>query len=109
MPKTKTKKRKSQTHRASGSREVTRASNEQVASARVAPRSVRSRGSVGLQNVVFSAMVALGFLGLAVFFAFFYGEDPNHYIYAALAGLTGLGWLALLVRRWSQYRQSASL
>jgi hypothetical protein len=105
MPKTKTKKRKSQTHRAAGTREVTRASSEQVA----APRSVRSRGSVGLQNVVFAAMVALGFLGMAIFFAFFYGEDPNHYIYAALAGLTGVGWVALLVRRWSQYRQSASL
>lgn len=106
MPKTKSKKRKAQTQRAAGAREVTRTRAEQVTPARVP---VRSRGGVGLQNVVFSAMVAIGFLGLAIFFAFFYGEDPNHYIYAALAGLTGVGWLALLVRRWSQYRQSASL
>lgn len=107
----KTKKRKSQTRRAAGAQEVTRARNEQgaSASARVTPRRARARSGVGLQNVVFAAMVALGFLGMAIFFALFYGEDPNHYIYAVLAGLTGVGWVALLVRRWSQYRQSASL
>lgn len=66
----------------------------------------RPTGSTGsLQNVIFSGMVALGCLGLAIFFIFFYGEDANHYLYGAVIGLTGVGWLILLWRRWSQYRQ----
>ncbi|HVU66001.1 MAG TPA: hypothetical protein VHD63_02680 [Ktedonobacteraceae bacterium] len=59
-----------------------------------------------LQNTVFSLMVALGCLGLALFFIFFYAEDANHYLYGGIAGLTALGWLVISVRRWSSYRQS---
>ena len=105
MPKT--KKRKYQKNQASAAKRVTQERSEQVAPARMAQRPVRYTRGAGLQNVGFAAMVALGFLGLTVFFAFFYSEDANHYLYAGLAGLTGLGWVVLLARRWSQYRQRA--
>jgi hypothetical protein len=52
-------------------------------------------------------MLTCGFFGMAIFFAFFYNEDANHYFYAGVAALTALGWLALCARRWSQYRQRA--
>ena len=52
-------------------------------------------------------MLTLGFLGMAIFFTFFYAEDSNHYFYGGIAGLTALGWLILLAQRWSQYRQRA--
>lgn len=64
-------------------------------------------GRASLQNMVFSGMVALGCLGLAIFFIFFYGEDANHYLYGAIIGLTAVGWFVLLWRRWSQYRSRA--
>jgi hypothetical protein len=60
-----------------------------------------------LQNVVFALLVALGCLGLAAFFAFFYGEDANHWLYAALMGVTAMGWLVISTRRWSTYRRRA--
>jgi len=72
-------------------------------------RSGRGRdiGSGSLQNVVFSAMVALGCWGMTAFFAFFYFADANHFLYAAMAGLTAVGWTILAVRRGLQLRPSA--
>jgi hypothetical protein len=58
-----------------------------------------------MQNVVFSAMVALGCWGFTIFCLFFYTVDPNHYLYSGILALTALGWSLLLVRRWSQYRR----
>lgn len=58
-----------------------------------------------MQSVVFPVMLTLGFMGMAIFFTFFYGEDANHYIYGGAMGLTALGWLVIASRRWSSYRQ----
>jgi|SRR5579875_2472085 hypothetical protein len=73
----------------------------------MALRRSRSNSGASLQKVAFAAMLALGFLGMTIFFTFFYTEDPEHYIYGGIAGVTALGWLALLAHRWSQYRQHA--
>lgn len=75
--------------------------------ARATPRPRRSSGGAGLQRVAFAAMLTLGFLGMAIFFTFFYTEDSNHYFYGGIAAVTALGWLILLAQRWSQYRQRA--
>jgi hypothetical protein len=64
-----------------------------------------STGAVSMQSMMFSAMVALGFWGFAVFCLFFYPVDPNHYLYGSILALTALGWSLILVRRWSQYRR----
>ena len=58
-----------------------------------------------MQSVVFAAMLTLGFLGLAIFFTFFYTRDPDHLVYSGVAALTALGWLILLRIRWSRYHQ----
>ncbi len=100
MPKTKKRKRTSN-HAAAEKNGTLQTQERRKTSARAVQRS-SSSGS--LQNIIFSGMVALGCLGMAIFFIFFYGEDANHYLYAGIIGLTGLGWLALLWRRWSQYR-----
>lgn len=75
----------------------------------VQSRAVRYAGSpagaVSMQNVVFSAMVALSFWGFSVFCLLFYTVDPNHDLYAAILALTALGWSFLMVRKWSRYRQ----
>ena len=104
MPKT--KRRKKATKHASASKNGTVQGEVERAATR---RGVSYAGarSVSMQNVVFSAMVALGFWGFTVFCLFFYTVDPNHYLYAGILALTALGWSALLVRRWSQYRQQA--
>ena len=67
----------------------------------------RVAGRPSFQKVVFAVMLTLGFLGMAIFFTFFYAEDANHYLYGAAMGLTALGWLALATRRWSEYRRAA--
>ncbi len=74
-------------------------------------RAVQRRGGgarAGLQNLAFSAMAALGFWGLTLFCIFFYGADPNHYLYGAILGLTAAGWSVIVVRRWWLYRQRGS-
>lgn len=58
-----------------------------------------------MQNLVYSAMAALGFWGLTIFCIFFYLADPNHYIYGAIMGLTAVGWSVIAARRWWAYRQ----
>ncbi len=74
------------------------------------PNMVR-RGRVvrgtSLQSALFALMVTLGFVGFAIFFTFFYGEDANHFLYGGVMGLTALGWLVIAMRRWSLYRQRA--
>ncbi len=102
MPKTRRRKKK----HVSASRNGT--VQGEVARAAV-PRATRyagiSTGAVSMQNVVFSAMVALGFWGFTVFCFFFYTVDPNHYLYAGVLALTALGWSIMLARRWSRYRR----
>lgn len=100
MPKT--KKRKRTSNRAAAEKNGTL--QTQVRREATASAARRPVGTGSLQNIIFSGMVALGCLGMAIFFIFFYGEDANHYLYAGIIGLTGLGWLALVWRRWSQYR-----
>jgi hypothetical protein len=103
MPKT--KKRKKTKQYASSVSTGSQESVKNETPARIV-RPVRSRGT-GLQGVTFAAMLTFGFLGMAIFFTFFYADDANHYFYGAVAALTALGWLLLLARRWSVYRQSA--
>jgi hypothetical protein len=102
MPKT--RRRKKATKHASASRNGTVQGEVERAAATRAVSYAGAR-SVSMQNVAFSAMVALGFWGFTAFCLFFYTVDPNHDLYAAILGLTALGWSALLVRRWSQYRR----
>ncbi|HEX7735328.1 MAG TPA: hypothetical protein VF458_10705 [Ktedonobacteraceae bacterium] len=85
------------------------ATREQIGQSAPGAFSERRRvaGRPNLQRVVFAVMLTLGFLGMAIFFTFFYAEDANHYLYGAAMGLTALGWLALATRRWSEYRQAA--
>jgi len=75
----------------------------------VTARAVASAGvstrAVGMQHVLFSAMVAAGFWGFTVFCLFFYTVEPNHTLYGGILALTALGWSWLLVRRWSSYRR----
>lgn len=101
MPKT---KRRKKTKGGGSAAKVT--APEKVVSAR-AGGAWKQPVPASLQNVIFSVMVTLGFLGLAAFFIFFYSEDANHILYGAVAGLTGLGWLAVSARKWSAYRQRA--
>jgi TRAP-type mannitol/chloroaromatic compound transport system permease large subunit len=102
MPKT--RRRKKATKNASASRNGTvRGEVERAATTRAVPYA--GARPVSMQNVVFSAMVALGFWGFTVFCLVFYTVDPNHYLYAGILALTALGWSVLLVRRWSQYRR----
>lgn len=104
MPKT--RRRKKATKKASASRNGTvQGEVERAATTRAV--SYAGARPVSMQNVVFSAMVALGFWGFTVFCLFFYTVDPNHYLYAGILALTALGWSVLLVRRWSQYRRQA--
>lgn len=89
---------------------VNRVSGESVAGQEKLPAGVPRRaaqGKPGMQNVLFSAMIALGFWGLAIFCVFFYVADPNHYLYGAIMGLTAVGWTVMVVRRWLTYRQRA--
>lgn len=98
MPKTRRRKRAG-TRLTVGSNGVGQDRVERVRVARA------SAGTVSVQNVAFSAMVALGFWGFTVFCLFFYTVDPNHYLYGGMLALTALGWSWLLARRWSQYRR----
>lgn len=69
---------------------------------------VRSGGrarSASVQNFMYSLMVAVGFWGLAIFCTFFYADDPNHFLYGAIMGLTAIGWSVIVGRRWMAYRQ----
>jgi len=103
----KTKRRKTTTYRADREQRAVSDEVEQARPVRTARRSSPYAGGTSLQNVAFAAMLTCGFFGMAIFFAFFYNEDANHYFYAGVAALTALGWLALCARRWSQYRQRA--
>jgi len=104
MPKT--KRRKKAAKNASASRNGTvQGELARAVTPRAVPYAGLSAGAVSIQNVVFSAMVALGFWGFAVFCLFFYTVDPNHSLYAGILALTALGWSILLARRWSQYRR----
>ena len=106
MPKS--KKRKKTTSRASDGNVAVQEKAAYERPASQTRRPVRyGGGGAGLQKVTFAAMLTLGFLGMAIFFTFFYTEDPNHYFYGGVAALTALGWLVLLAQRWSQYRQRA--
>lgn len=106
MPKT--RKRKKTTKNATASRNGTvQGEIERAAAPRAVPYAGVSTGTVSMQNVVFSAMVALGFWGFTVFSLFFYTVDSNHYLYAGILALTALGWSIMLARRWSQYRRQA--
>lgn len=58
-----------------------------------------NRGSSSWQNLVFPVMVALGAWGMAVSFVFFYTADPNHNLYAGMAGAIALIWTFSAVLR----------
>lgn len=78
---------------------------ESVAQKRTtSPARGMSTAGASVQSLAMSAMVALGFWGLALFCAFFYVTDPNHYLYGAIMGLTAIGWSVIVVRRWLAYR-----
>lgn len=96
MPKTRKRKKTIERHAAS-SRSLARSGAVRYAGS--------SAGAVSMQNIMFSAMVALGFWGFSVFCLFFYTVDPNHDLYAGILALTALGWSFLLGRRWSRYRR----
>ncbi|HEY0756045.1 MAG TPA: hypothetical protein VGD98_18965 [Ktedonobacteraceae bacterium] len=102
----KTKRRKKNRSRPAGGGVTSQVRVEQSGPASF-PRRRRTTGGASLQRVVFALMLTLGFLGIAIFFTFFYAEDANHYLYGGAMGLTALGWLFLAGRRWSVYRQSA--
>ncbi|GAC1566478.1 MAG: hypothetical protein NVS3B14_09090 [Ktedonobacteraceae bacterium] len=58
-------------------------------------------GAAGPQSLIMPTMVALGCWGMAFSFAFFY-NDPNHFIFAAMAALMALLWtysVAVRVRK----------
>lgn len=101
MPKT--KKRKKTTSRASNGNATTQARVADETPAGALRRSPGTRGGTSGQSVLFAALLTLGFLGLAIFFTFFYTADPDHFIYSGIAGLTALGWLILLRVRWTKY------
>jgi hypothetical protein len=105
MPKS--KKRKRTTSRASSGSAAVQEKMAYERPARAASRPRRASGGASLQRVAFAAMLTLGFVGMAIFFTFFYTEDSNHYFYGGIAGITALGWLLLLAQRWTQYRQRA--
>ncbi len=110
MPKTKQRKK-------GANRRPTASTNGKVAvQERPAPEPPVSRqnvqarnftGSGGLQGLVFSGMIAIGFWGFAIFCIFFFGSDPNHYLYGGVMALTAIGWSVILVRRWLTYRSRA--
>ena len=106
MPKT--KKRKKTTSRAANGNAAVQERMADEAPASMMRRSPGYRGGTSGQSVVFAAMLTLGFLGLAIFFTFFYTKDPDHFIYSGVAGLTALGWLILLRIRWSRYYRQRS-
>lgn len=106
MPKTKRRKNAAKNDSASKNGTV-QGEIERAANPRAVPYAGISTGTVSMQNVVLSAMVALGFWGFTVFCLFFYTVDPNHYLYAGILALTALGWSLMLARRWSQYRRRA--
>ncbi|HLI70353.1 MAG TPA: hypothetical protein VKV19_11405 [Ktedonobacteraceae bacterium] len=101
MPKT--KKRKKTTGHVSPGNVATQARVADEAPASTVRRSPSAGGGTSGQSVLFAALLALGFLGLTIFFTFFYTRDPNHFIYSGIAGLTALGWLILLRIRWTRY------
>ena len=104
MPKTKRRKKAAKSASASKNGTV-QGEVERATAPRAVPYAGLAAGAVSIQNVVFSAMVAVGFWGFTVFCLFFYTVDPNHYLYAGVLALTALGWSILLARRWSQYRR----
>lgn len=61
-------------------------------------RALRRQAAPGPQNIIFSAMVALGCWGMALTFAYF-SKDPNHLLYAGMAVLMGLLWSFLFMMR----------
>lgn len=101
MPKT--KRRKKSPSRASAGSAPTRGSVERTVPAGRAQLARKP----SVQNAVFSTMVALGCLGMAAFFTFFYPEDANHYLYGGVMAVTAVGWLVIATRRWSVYRRRA--
>lgn len=99
MPKRKRRK-KSQSRASTGHAPVQQSVERAIPAGR--PRPVR-RPSI--QNAVFSTMVALGCLGMAAFFTFFYPGDANHYLYGGVMAVTAVGWIIITARRWMAYRQ----
>jgi hypothetical protein len=63
----------------------------------------------GIQGLAFAVLLSLGFWGFAIFFLAFYTEDANHFLYAAVAGITALGWTLILARRWLALRRHAGV
>lgn len=104
MPKT--KRRKKGTQNTAARRVVEQRQGKQEAPARTLQRSRGYARGGSLQNIIFAGMLTCGFLGMAIFFTFFY-DDANRYFYAGIAALTAVGWALLLARRWTQYRQRA--
>lgn len=66
-------------------------------------REVR-RPAAPLQNVVMSALVALGCWGFAITFVFL-TQDPNRYLFGSLAGLLALMWTVNFVVRFRKWRR----
>jgi len=62
-------------------------------------------GAARGQSLLYSLMIAVGFWGLAIFCIFFYEDDPNHYLYGAIMGMTAAGWSFIVSRRWLARRQ----
>ncbi|GAC1643687.1 MAG: hypothetical protein NVS4B12_08160 [Ktedonobacteraceae bacterium] len=91
MPKTKTRKHIAHKSEVGGTRQVEQQRNVSV------PRRSASRSSTAAsrmeaaQGMLMPAFVALGCWGLAISFLFFF-PDPNHILYAGMAGAMGLIW-----------------
>jgi hypothetical protein len=64
----------------------------------------RATGSRGTQNLVMSAMIALGCWGIAISFIFF-TSDPNRYLYSGMAALIAIMWSSIFGMRIRKLRQ----
>src|SRR5712664_4949060 len=105
MPKA--KKRRKTTKRSVAGNVAVREQATRPVSASVAERPSFFSASGTGQNILFSAMMALGFWGFAIYCIFFFTVEPNHYLYGAVMALTAVIWSILAVRRWSSLRQRA--
>ncbi len=104
MPKAKTRKRKTvlREQNANGARKAP------ATGARAStPVSRNASGSrQGLQNLLMSALVALGCWGFAITFIFM-TSDPNRYLFGGMAAVLGLMWSIMFVIRLRKWQSSA--
>ncbi|HEY7416351.1 MAG TPA: hypothetical protein VH593_14255, partial [Ktedonobacteraceae bacterium] len=95
MPKTKARKRGKDKSGSTQERVALPAQAGTRASSRNGRSSSKAPGSSNTQNLITSAMIALGFWGMSISFIFFY-PDPNHYLYGGLVALMAVIWSFLV-------------